>query len=128
MAFRYTVQVSGIVLSGGYSGDYTNATITPNSAISNAKLVMMGAVVSNDSTAVLELSSVNDGTVIDIQALNFFEVDGNSATYAVRVRDIPDDHKDDLIYARPYYIYEDTDGNEFECYGDIQSATYNSVL
>lgn len=129
LAFQYTVQASGIVLSGGYCGDYAAATITPNSAVSNAKLVMMGAVVSNDPTATLELGSVNDDkTVIDIQALYFFEVDAHSATYAVRVRDIPDDHKDDPIYARPYYIYEDADGNEIVCYGDIQSATYNSVL
>ncbi len=126
LAFRYTVQVSGMVLSD-YIGDYSTATVTPTSALSNAKLVMMGAVVSNDSTAVLELSSVNDMTVIDIQALNFFEVDANSATYAVRVRDIPDSYKDDLIYSRPYYIYEDADGNKIECYGVVQSASYNSV-
>ena len=128
LAFKYTVQVSDMNLSDG-RGDYSNATVTPTSALSNAKLVMMGAVVSNDPNAVLELSSVNDeGTVINIQALYFFEADTDSATYAVRVTDIPDQYKDTLIYACPYYIYVDADGNEIECYGEIQSATYNSVI
>jgi len=127
LAFRYTVQAAGITVTD-YYGDYTNATIAPNSALSNAKLVMMGAVVSNDSTAVPELSSVNNKTVIDIKALKFFESDGSSVTYAVRVLDIPDSSKDALIYARPYYIYVDADGNEIECYGETQSASYNSVI
>ena len=127
LAFRYTVQAAGITVTD-YYGDYTNAIITPNSAVSDAKLVMMGAVVSNDPDTVPELSSVNDKTVIDIKALKFFESDGSSVTYAVRVLDIPHSSKDALIYARPYYIYVDADGSEIVCYGETQSASYNSVI
>lgn len=128
LAFKYTVQVSGMVLSDG-RGDYSAATVNPTSALSNAKLVMMGAVVSNDPNAILELSSVNDeGTVINIQALYFFEADADSATYAVRVKDIPDQYKDTPISACPYSIYEDADGNKIVCYGEVRSATYNSVI
>ena len=131
LAFKYTVQVSDMGLSDG-RGDYSKAFVKPTSAfIEGAKLVMMGAVITNKADmatdAVLKLSSVNNETVINIQALYFFEVDTDSATYAVRVRDIPDQHKDTEIYACPYYIYVDADGNEIECYGEIQFASYNSI-
>jgi len=128
VGFLYTVMASGITLDR-YIGDYSAATITPNSAVSNAKLVMMGAVMSNDPAAALDLNNLKeDKSVIDVQAIHFFDVDEQSAAYAVRVVDIPENHKDTLIYSRPYYIYEDADGNEVVCYGAIESATYNSLI
>ncbi len=128
VAFLYTVAARGMVLNR-YIGDYTAATITPNSDITDATLVMMGAVLSHNPAAELSLDNLQaDHSVIDIQALYFFAAEADSATYAVRARDIPDNHKDTSIYARPYYIYVDADGNETVCYGETQSASYNSLI
>lgn len=128
IAFRYTVAAHDMSLDG-HVGNYTTATITPNSAIADATLVMMGAVASNDPTVEPTLENMSHSIyVIDIPALRFIEVTEDTATYAVRIIDIPDAHKDAQISVRPYYIYVDDDKHEIVCYGDVQSASYNSLM
>ena len=52
----------------------------------------------------------------------------DSASYSVRILELDSDFKKDcVITAKPYIVLE-KDGVEITVYGEIQSATYNSVL
>ena len=122
LAFCYTAAVSGMKLNN-YKGDYSNAVVS-----GDLHLMKMGAVVSNDANAALILDGLPTGRTIDIPAVYFFKVDANSATYAVRLIHIPENGKKMVVRSRPYYIYEDVDGNQFVCYGVESSASYNQKI
>ena len=96
------------------------------STIGGYQLVKMGAVVANKGGATV-LDNLGD-YVIDIPAVYLCNlVEGSSASFAVRITDIPEAYFDREITARPYYIYE-ADGIEITIYGEEQAASYNSVM
>ena len=52
-----------------------------------------------------------------------------TVTFAVRVVNIP---KNDVncateIWFRPYYVFEDADGNQITIYSDVVKESYNSA-
>ncbi len=132
LAFRFYLEGTGIQVENGnqyVSNTGTLALYKYDDAIGN--LVKFGAVVTNDATVgedteALTLESVNNSRVIDVNAKYLMELDDTSASYAVRIVNIPDAGAATTIYARPYYTYE-LDGEEVTVYGDVESDSYDHV-
>ena len=96
-------------------------------------LVTMGAIVSNDATvdhANMELSDAGTeagARTINVTAKYLCEDNGDTASFAVRVINIPvETNGDTAIYARPYFVVE-IDGAQVTVYGETVSASYNAV-
>ena len=56
------------------------------------------------------------------------DLEEDSATFAVRIINIPVEQANTTIYARPYCIYENTEGEQIVIYADVVSDTYNADL
>ena len=127
LAFKFDVAANGGRVHSGTHYVNSSAEIVPYLGSEPCKLVRMGAVVSNQSDATLDLESVNGGTIIDIEAVYLCELDKTFLSYAVRVINIPAQGMDTEIFVRPYYVYE-KDGAEVIVYGDTVSKAYNATL
>lgn len=126
LAFKFAVATSGMQV------DKTTA-IYDDATINGYKLIKMGAVVTNKTSAgtdpsTLYLNKVDDERVLNIEAVYLCNLLDDSASYAVRITGIPEDKQDVAIYARPYYIYENEDGTQITVYGDVVGASYNGKL
>ena len=131
VAFKFNVAAAGVAADkdNKFIGD--NATITAFDG-TGCRLVGMGAVVTNQVSAGTDSSSlyldkVDGERVIDIPAVYLNELYDDSAAFAVRITGIPAEHRDDAIYARPYYVF-DYNGTEITVYGDVVAASYNGKL
>jgi len=110
LAFLFSAEAEGITaVIGEVEADYTNATM------GGYKLISMGAKVANAKSEKV------------IPAVWLYELSVGTASYAVRVINIPAANLDDEITAIPYYVVE-IDGVETTIYGEIQTGTYNGVL
>ncbi len=128
LAFHFTAKVKGMVIDSACVGDYTNATVVPNSGSAALKLVKMGAVVSNIATDIT-LDMVNEErTIIDVPAVYLLDAGAGYVEYGVRIKNIPTNHVDTPITARAYYVYEVEPGVEMTVYGDPQTSTYQQEL
>ena len=114
LAFFFTATVAGGLTQNGYEYVAHSASVIPFVDGAAYRVVRMGAVVSNGVSSV------------DIEAKYLWDVAAEEASFAVRLIDIPADHKDTVITARPYYVYE-VDGEEIVVYGDAVSKSYNEV-
>ena len=91
-------------------------------------LVKAGAVMTNNMTVGkgdMTLASVDGKKTINVDAKYLCEVEEDAFAFAVRILNIPDQGLDTNIFARPYYVYEDEDGNEVVVYGSTKSENYN---
>ena len=91
------------------------------------KLVKAGAVMTNNMTigkGDMTLANVDGKKTIDIPAKYLCEVEADAFAFAVRIVDIPDANLGTNIFARPYFVYEDEDGNEQVVYGSTKSENY----
>ena len=123
LAFKFNIEANvAIAFERITEIDYANSTI------GEFQLIGMGAVLSNKGAATI-LDNVGDGqgNVIDIPAVYLCNKLDNSASFAVRVTEIPENHYDTVITARPYVIYE-ADGVEITVYGEEQADSYNGIL
>ena len=128
LAFKFDVDAAALaVQADGYTAIYDAA------AIGGYKLVMMGAVVTNEDLSTLEdLPTVDEAeentSIINIEAKKLYTVEATAASFVVRVIHIPLlKHGDTPITAIPYFIVE-IDSVQTVIYGDPQTATYNGVL
>lgn len=131
VAFMMQLDVTGARREEQYVGDLSHATVDVYRNGQSYKLVKMGALMTNDSVvgcdpSTLVMDAINEVSVIDIPAVYLYEATEDSASYAVRIIHIPAKHADALIYARPYYVFEQ-DGEEIVVYGSIYSRSYNSA-
>lgn len=108
LAFRFDVAVEGM------AQDVTTA-IYDNAIVGGYKLLSMGAVVTNGVAAV------------DIPAVYLWELKENTASFAVRLIEIPTDKYDVTITATPYIVLE-IDGMATTIYGEAQTCSYNDVM
>ena len=126
LAFRFDVSAA----DGQMENDnrYVSGSAQVLSSIDGAeyKLVRMGAVATNKPTESLDLESVDGERVVNIEAVYLCYLDAYSLSYAVRILDIPVQHKNTAIYVRPYYVYE-KDNAEVVVYGDIVAKSYNDA-
>ena len=105
LAFKFDVAVDGMAVNGT-EAIYDGATIDGN------KLISMGAIVSNAKSE------------LDIAAVYLCDLEADSASFAVRVINIPEANYGDEITAVPYFVVE-IDGVETTVYGEAQVASYN---
>ena len=109
LAFLFHIDAMGIsAVIGETEADYTNATLN------GYKLISMGAIASNGNSSV------------DIPAKWLCELSENSASYAVRVINIPEKGYDTQITAVPYFVVE-IDGKPVTIEGEAVTGTYNGV-
>ena len=126
LAFRFTIAANGLAAANGNEVVLTDATVTLGGTA--YRLVDFGAVMSNDAAVgtdadAFTLENLSDRT-IRIPVRYLLELDEESATFAVRIIKIPPENATTTIYARPYYVYEDADGNRVVVYDDIVFDTY----
>jgi len=92
------------------------------------KLVKAGAVITNNMTigkGDMSLNDVDGKKTINIPAKYIIDVEDDSFAFAARILNIPEANMDTNIFARPYFVYEDEDGNEQVIYGNTKSENYN---
>ena len=129
LAFRFQINGSGAQIED------TNAYINGSAQVKLYKdrddlytLVKAGAIVTNNMTVGkgdMNLASVDGKKTINIDAKYLCEVNADSFAFAVRILSIPEANLDTNIFARPYFVYEDADGNEIVEYGATKSENYN---
>jgi len=128
LAFQFKIAANNIGVKNTNEADLTNATITNDGE--EYKLVGFGAVMSNDMSVGLNdgkmvLDTVDGVRTLDVAAKYLMGWDEESATYAVRIINIPQVNSATAIYARPYYIYEDAAGEQVVVYDEIFCANYD---
>ena len=124
LAFKFNITANGIQVNNGNVADYTDATVTIDGV--ERKLVAVGAVVTNDPLKGLSdmtLADVDAKKTIDVKIERLLDLETNSASFAVRIINIPTDREKTVIYTRAYYIVE-IDGKQETFYGDIYAANY----
>ena len=88
----------------------------------------MGAVLANAAAFGTELTLEDVETsdyCVDINAKYLCNLLEDSASYAVRITNIPVALEDRIIYARAYYVFE-YEGREVIVYDDLQQANYSN--
>ena len=105
LAFKFDVAVDGMTVNG-------TKAIYDDATIDGYKLVKMGAIVSNAKSE------------LDIPAVYLCDLEADSASFAVRVINIPEANYGDAITAIPYFVVE-IDGVQTTIYGEAQVASYN---
>ncbi|MBR0447172.1 MAG: carbohydrate binding domain-containing protein [Clostridia bacterium] len=130
LAFQFKIAAQGVSVKKGaaYKRDITGATVTLADGKAY-KLVDFGALVTNEMSIGLvanafTVESVNNKNTKKVSAANLMTCDENSATYAVRIINIPEGESFTAIYARPYYVYEDEAGEQIMVYGDVVCDNY----
>lgn len=130
LAFRFKLAAAGVTVENTNQAVLTNATVDALNDGNQYKLVRFGAVMSNDTYIGLRedrftLDSVDGVKTLDVSAKYLLNWDASSATYAVRIINIPQTASAAMIYARPYYVYEDAEGEEVVVYDQVFSANYD---
>ncbi|MBR5524689.1 MAG: hypothetical protein IKU51_05450 [Clostridia bacterium] len=131
VAFKFDFNASGVAVNEKHEFINTNAYVQALNS-TDYKLVRMGAVVTNQ-TAIgtgesgFYLSDVNGSSVLNVAATRLCEVQEDTASFAVRIVNIPTGKEGIAIYARPYYVF-DLNGTEITVYGDVVAASYNGKL
>lgn len=125
LAFRFTIDVTGMTQKGT-TAVYDNAKVMYNGQ--EYSLVGMGAIVSNNADVELTRENIDGVRTIDVFAKYLWSMDEDSASYSVRVIDIPENGKDTTVYARAYFVIE-VEGEQVVVYADdVAEQTYNGVL
>ena len=109
LAFKFDVPAIGLAVENGCYAIYDGATLN------GYNLISMGAVVTNGKSSV------------DIAAAKLYDLADASASFAVRVVNIPADKLDVEITATPYIVLE-INGVATTIYGEAQTSSYNETL
>ena len=128
LAFRFEIAGSGAQIKD------TNEYVKGSALVKLYKdrddlytLVKAGAVVTNNVTigkGEMTLNDVDGKKTINIDAKYLCEIEDDSFAFAVRIVGIPEINMSTNIFARPYFVYEDQDGNEIVVYGNVKSENY----
>jgi len=118
LAMQFSVPVDGMT-QNGTTAVYDNATIA------GYKLVGMGAVVSNQGDDYYDIEDADGVNVINVPAVYLYDLTEDTATFAIRIINIPEEGKDTLIRFRSYFIYEDEEGVQHTVYGHSAAGAYS---
>ena len=114
-----------------YEAPYTFAggTVIPSAAKDRYTLVKMGALLTNKAANAdkLTLEDVDTKSIINIEAEKVIDVTADSVSFAVRVINIPSTAKDVVIYARPYYVYNNGSEDVVVYSAATYNESYNSI-
>ena len=130
LGFKFDIEATGAATDN--NNKYTGtATVRPYGNSEEYKLVAMGAVITNKADkateALLNLNTVNDKTIINIEAVYLLDSDSDSLSFAARIVNIPEAGQSTEVYARAYYVFE-KDGEQIVIYDDIVSESYADVI
>ena len=122
LAFRYRINAKGVQYGPGRTTVTDNATVTFDGV--TYKLERFGAVMTNKAVIGDNPNAfkINESGVTNIQAKYLFGRGNSYAEYVTRIVNVPEAQIDTLIYARPYFVYKNAEGDEVCAYGDILSA------
>ncbi len=131
LAFKFSVKASG-----GKIWENTGSTYLSGSASIEIDgvayaLKYSGAVVSNvadiaaDELTIVNAQNNGNKNIMNIGAKYLCDLSENSLSYAIRVINIPEANYDSVISARPYYTYENAEGDSITVYGDVVTGSYN---
>ena len=123
LAWLVEAKVDGVEVDNT-TANYDNATVN------GYKLITMGAVVSNNYAElghVPNLDDVDGKSAIDVQAKYIYDTneEAGTVTYAIRLINIPDEHKDHEVDILTYIIFEDAAGVQHTLYCNSTYAAYN---
>ncbi len=132
LAFLFTINANGIGVTNGTEVDYTNATVDVFGDGEEYKLVDMGVVLTLDPVCGLSASNMivgaEDTVNVPVKYLYSLDPDIGAASFAVRVTNIPKHCTDVVIYARPYYVYENAEGERVEVYDQVEYDNYSGQI
>ncbi len=123
LAFRFAMNMCDVDYDGN---QYISGTGTVLLDGKKHTLKKMGAIVSNDFEAKMDLNHLDEKTV-NIETNYLLAAEEQTVSFAVRIINIPDFGESIVVRARPYYIYE-CDGVEVVVYGDMDATTYQQEL
>ena len=63
--------------------------------------------------------------MLDVPVVYLYDLTEDTATFAIRAINIPEEGKDTLIRFRSYFIYEDEEGVQHTVYSTSSVAAYN---
>ena len=128
LACRFDISVQGMAVYGT-TAVYDNATFC------GMKLVKMGAVVCNNFTETQTLPTLEDVdgksvTNIEAKYLCALNEEKGTASFAIRIINIPDHAKDTYIAFLPYVVVEDAEGTQHTLYVSTQvyGNSYNDIF
>ena len=144
LGFLFTLDATDVTRNEKFEADYSIGKVQPFENGKDYKLVDVGAVMTNDgdvgqNAGILIRENQNEGkTVIDVNAKYLFNDPTNpehegydenlgyapKIYFAMRITNIPETHAKAVIYARPYYVFEYSDGRQITLYGDIVFESY----
>jgi len=119
IAFKYNVKAESMEVNG-------TTAIYDNATIEGCKLVGMGAVVSNTKNQAT-LEDVDGKKVLNVPAVylcNLYDESEDTVSFAVRIKNIPDEYKDTTIWFHGYFILE-IDGVETIIYDTGAAGAYS---
>ena len=125
LAMLFSAKVEGIAFDG-------TRILYDNATIGGHKLIGLGAVVSNNYDEVgyaPSLEDVDGVHVKDVPAVYAYDYDEATGTlcFAVRVINIPDEHKDTKLVFTPYFIFENNLGEQEAFSSNAWGDSYNRV-
>ena len=126
VAFRFFLEATECRINPNHAYVAKSAKVCRFNNGVEYKLIRVGAVMSNEQSPNLDLDHLTART-IDVKAGYLCEITDTSISYVVRIINIPDQGKNTLIQARPYYVYSDGK-EEIVVYGEIiVGQTYNGL-
>ncbi len=125
VAFRFFVEAKSAKINPDHSYVTKSATVERYNNGVEYKLVRVGAVMSNEKNPVMDLDHLTART-IDVRANYLCKVTEDTISFAVRIVNIPEQGRNTVIQARPYYVYSDGT-EEIVVYGETVSRTYNAL-
>lgn len=130
VAFLFDLEADGVRMDEKHTGNLYYATVDAYGDGTRYPLKRMGAILTNDATIgenrsafTLEHPSMGLERMVDIPAVYLWSISERSASYAVRVINVPWNNRDTFLYARPYYVF-DKDGEEIVVYGSVYHRSY----
>lgn len=125
ISFRFFIEAKGCQTRTDRSYIAKSALVERYNNGVGYKLIRVGAVMSNEKNPTLDLEHLTART-IDVKAGYLCKVMEDQFSFAVRIVNIPDQGKNTIIYARPYYVYSDGK-EEIVVYGDTVYQTFNGL-
>ena len=129
LGFKFELEAQNVTTDN--NNKITGATVRPYGNDETYTLVAMGAVITNKADkateAILNLNTVNDKTIINIEAIYLLDSDADSLAFATRIVNIPEVGYNTEVYARAYYVFE-KDGEQIVIYDDIVSESYTDAI
>lgn len=122
LAFRFRIDAAGLAYGEGRKTMTDNATVTFGGE--SYHLVRIGAVMANKAAVGNNPNAmvVGNKNVTHIEGRFLYALGKTYGEIVARIVNIPYERINTLIYARPYYVYENADGEEVYVYGNIDSA------